>query len=246
MPKQVTLNIKSLEKAVADLEDIKAQISAHAGTASQRLAQAKAAVIDSVTVTLPTLPKVKTYSEVVAWLDSAKANAEQALDEAVTGHLRKSKDDSAEGLTALRETFKSKAETAAAIQTMLVSLDVAGAKDISIPTLKGTGKIGTGGGSSKANTKGQQFYRVVNGQRLDAPASQNKLSSMAWYYGAEIGVPNPDSNKTKDGFKGCSSKALKDFLKSKGIENAETVDWTYKVSDTFSVGLEIQAQEAAE
>lgn len=240
MPKQVTLNLKSLETAVKELEQIKEQISAHAGTASQRLAAAKASVLESVTVTLDHgIPKgPASYASVVELADALKAAAEQALDEAVTAHLRGVKDETQQDLSALREAFKAKAEAASALQTVLVSI-IPEAKDVVIPTLKGTGRIGSGtGGGGKSS--GQDFYIVRNGVRTSMAPSQNKYSSLAWYHGSEIGVPNCTGNKGK----GCSKDELDAFLKGKGVAVSAGTPWSFKVSDSFTVGMDVIAPPA--
>lgn len=240
VPKQVTLNLKSLVSAVAELDDITAKVKASAGTAAERNKKARLAVIESVTVKMPTLPSNKNYDSVVAWVNVVKATADQALDEAVTAELLKSKDDGATGLAALRDSFKAKAETAKALQVMLVSAKVTGAADIVIPTLSGTRGGGTGGGGKTKDSNVQWFIVRADGTRKDMAQSQNKASSVAWYHGAEIGVPDCDGNKGK----GCSKDTLFAFLKSDGatIPDSDMVEWTHKASNGVTVGMDVIAK----
>lgn len=244
MAKQVTLTLKSLTAIVAEMDEIKSKVSAHAGTAAAKLAAAKAEAIGSGAVKVPTLQvkasdSIETAEALVAEWQSSLAHR---IDEATTAILRKAKDDTETGLTALRETFKAKSEAATALKSVLVAMSVAGAEGVEIPTLKGTGRIGTGSGGS-AKVSGQAFYVERNGERKYMAPSQNKFSSLAWYHGAEIGA-EADVNKTKDGFKGCGAKALESFLKGKGVDVTSGTPWSFKASDTFSVGMDVIAEEA--
>lgn len=246
MAKQVTLTLKSLTDLVAEVEAIKAKITAHAGTQAERLKKAKAEALASGAVKVPTLqvkasdPLETAEALVAEWQQSLA----QRIEEATTAVLRKSKDNDTAGLTALREAFKAKAEAATATKSVLVTLGIAGAEAVVIPSLKGTGRIGTGSGKSTASS-GQAFWiRRNGGEKQYKPESQNKFSSIAWYHGGEIGA-EADVNKSKDGFKGCGAKALEAFLKSKGVDVTAGAAWSFKASETFEVGMDVVTPEEA-
>ena len=237
MAKQVTLNLKSLQSIVSELETIKAEVSKFAGTAAARLNSAREAVKDSVVVKCEAKLASASHADVLAYAEALVEAAGQAMDEAVTAHLRKSKDDGATSLTALRETFASKKEAADAMRNLLVQLGIEGAESITVPTLKGTGRVGTGTGKS-ADSKGQQFYRLVNGERHEQQASQNKLSSVAWYFGAAI--VGTDKGSTNSG-RGVTTAELTKFLGDKGVTVTAGTPWVYEVDATFSVGMDVTA-----
>lgn len=227
MAKQVTLTLKSLTTLVSELETIKSEISSHAGTQAQRLNAARAAVKDDIVVPMPTYEGVTAYDDVMALAETIKSAADQAMDEAVTAYLAKQKDETGASLTGLRETFKAKSEQAKAVQTMLIAVGVDGAAEIAFPSLKGTGKVGS---AKVANSKGQQFYRIIDGERRDQPASQNKFSSMAYYFGAAI--LGQDERPSSD--------ELHKFLTAKGVDVAAGTAWSYDVSDGFTVGMDVE------
>ena len=237
MAKQITLTLKSLTAAVTDLEKIVAEVKSSAGTAAQRNKAARDAVIADVKVKIPTLPADKGYQSVTAWLDSVKATADQALDEAVTAELRKSKDDGATGLAALRESFKSKAETATALRTMLIAAKVTGAEAVTIPTLKGAGGGPTSTSGAKVSNV-QWFIVRADGSRKEMPTSQNKPSSVAWYHGAEIGVPDCTGNKGK----GCSKEEMFSFLKAAGADVKAGEAWSFETATGVTIGMDVKPE----
>ena len=235
MAKQVTLNLKSLTGMVSDLEALKAKITAHAGTQAARLAAARAEVLPTVKVPTLTVKASDTIEAAEAAIEDWKSTLTQRIDEAVTGLLKAKATDTETGLTALRETFKAKHEAATAMKSVMVGLNIAGAEAVEIPSLKGTGRIGTGT-TRTAGSKAQDFYTIRNGVRSSMAPSQNKLSSLAWYHGAEIGVPDCTGNKSK----GCPSSDLVAFLKAKGVDVSGGKAWSFKVSETFTVGMDVE------
>jgi hypothetical protein len=229
---KVTLSVPALKKAVSDLEDIKAKITALGGTQAQRLAAAKTEALGTITK-IPVLQvKASDSLEVAeaavqAWKDSVA----QVIDEATTKVRRSKKDSTDKDLSALRETFATKRETAVAMATMLVSIGADGASDVVIPTLKGTGKVG---GSSRSTASGNQAFwtRAKDGEKSFQPDSQNKYSSLAWYHGVKAGA-EADANKGK----GSSAKALDTLL---GGRPEAGKAWEYTNPTTgFSIGMDV-------
>ena len=239
MAKQVTLNIKALNKAVDELETIKSQITAHAGTQAARLKAAREAVIETVTVVLPDAPASDSFADVVSYADSLKAHAEQALEEAVTGHLRETADAATTGLDALRESFKVKAEAATAMRSVLVSIGLEEAEAVTVPTLKGTRSKGGNGGKSSANKRGD-FYIIRDGERIPMTDSQNKFASLAWYHGAALGCTVLES----DGGKRASAPNLTAFLESHGVTPTAGQPWEYVNPDGFGMGMMVSETDA--
>lgn len=233
---KVTLSVPALKKAVSELEDIKGKITALGGTISQRLAAAKSEALASGAVKTPVLQVKASDSLDVAEaaIEEWKSAVAQRLDEAVTAIMRGKKDATDKDLTALREAFAAKRETAVAMATMLVSIGADGASDVQIPTLKGTGKVG--GGSKGATTGNQAFWtRKSGGEKIFQPDSQNKYSSLAWYHGVKVGA-EADANKGK----GSSAKALDTLL---GGRPSATTAWEYTNKETgFSIGMDVKVQ----
>lgn len=238
MAKQFTLTVPALRKAVSDLEDIKAKITALGGTQAQRLAAAKVEALASITK-VPTLTVKASDSigaaetAIKAWQDSLA----QMVDEATTKVLRSKKDDTDKDLTVLRETFKAKAETATAMRTMLVGIGADGASDVTIPTLKGTGKVG---GSSKSTASGNQAFwsQKPGGEKVFQPDSQNKYSSLAWYHGPKVGA-EADANNGK----GSSAKALDTLL---GGRPEAGKAWSFTGASGFSIGMDVTEAASTE
>lgn len=235
MAQQITLNAKSLDKLVAELDEIKGKVSAHAGTQSARINAARAAVLPGLVIDTAAVVKIgDSFDDVDAILESIKARMSQIMDEAVTAKMAEDKTATGADLSALRDLFKTKREAALAMQTLLVSIGIDDAATVAIPTLKGTGAVGTGGTSK---VSGQQFYRVVEGTRRDQPTSQNKFSSLAYYFGAAI---MGQENRPSTG-------ELEAFLVSKGVTPKGGTAWSYQVSDDFTVGMDVnEAAEAAD
>lgn len=244
MSKQITLSVPALVKTVKDLEDIKGKITALGGTQAQRLAAAKSEAIAGLTK-IPTL-SVKAsdkVSDAESAIEAWKASLAQMVDEAATAILRDKKDSTDKDLSALREAFAAKRETAEAMRTMLVGIGADGAEAVVIPTLKGTGKVG---GSKSTASGSQAFWTQKKGsEKAYQVDSQNKYSSLAWYHGPKIGA-EADANKGK----GSSKDALTRRLADLGVTPEAGKAWSATDPETgFSMGMDVNeapTPEAAE
>lgn len=164
--------------------------------------------------------------------------ANNLKEEAVTGLL---KSQPTSDLTVLSEQYNTQRETVLSLRHILTQvasttnqkdLDVS---DVEIPALRKGGGRPASSGSRPAGTRHIHFYRIVNGTKVDQPSNQDKLSSIAWYFGAKI-VPEPTSTSNQG--RGVPVDVLTKYLASQGVDSPNGKAWTHE-SDGVTYGMEI-------
>lgn len=148
----------------------------------------------------------------------------------------------AEGVAAIRSSSKGDVEKILAARNELVAkakayrtvLEGAGEKDL--PAIPGTRSVSTGGTSSggrAVSTSQATYYRVVNGERTNQPATQNTLSSLVWYQSHHVNGKR---------------MSVRDFqawaLKTHKVDVKQAKAWSIKLNDSVTVGMEPAKVEA--
>lgn len=225
---------------VSELQAIVDQVKDVRGTASARKA---AALSDALTQDLPegfkglgfigrpTDGKAKTLGQFAEFVALVNETADQIRDEMVTGILKANSPDTGT-LDALKAQY---AEKRALVDAMVTLMGAQGidVSDVTIPALsKSAGSASTT--TRTVSTSGMHYYREIDGVRHDQSDTQDKLSSMAWYYGVKI---TGDSSNTTNKGVGVPASVLSEFLLANGIESL-TKPWTYEV-DGVTYGMEI-------
>lgn len=232
-----------LKSSLEEISSIDARLVELAGNAAKVLAEATTAV-GTVQAPFPTeamsaLVTIITGSDAEAPVitdDSCRllelaasltrASVKQATDEAVKAWIAEHKQDTGEGREALLVKRASAVELVGATATMAKSLGLE--LTFEIPSTPKSGKSGP-----SVKVSGAQYFRTVNGETTDQPASQNSVSSLAYYHGAK--VMGQDNRPSTDEFVKWAAE--------QGVDVKQATGWTLEGKDV-TVGMRVVAPEA--
>lgn len=238
-----TLTQEGVDEEFAKLDALVAQLKKKAGSASQRKAEAKMAIMGgSVEVEEADIEVLRKLVNVYDLTSSGKALvnlgdlavsvcdalswANQVGDEAVTAYLKAQGSD--EDLTALKKAYedqKTRCEALLTVAAVIPGLDEL-VKGKVIPTVRAPRSTG---GSKPAGSSFGHFYRILpSGEKKYQSGGQDKLSSMAWYFGALM-VGKPGEGDRYDG-KGIGVGELEAFLRANVTDSPIGKPWEYVVS----------------
>lgn len=248
MSKSMAITRKVIDDEVNLLKALATQYTEKKGSALQRKADAQLASLDdviSITTDNP-MPDVLVTSGVVGedgeqvspasvrlgdlavYVVELTAWAEQAANEAVTSKLKAEGDDNT--LDAIKEQFDDKRTFVEALLKVAPAFNV-NVDDVELPSLRASRSSGSRP-ATRRKGKFAHYYRLVNDERIDQPASQDTLSSFAWYQGHKI---------LGNGGKIGSVKAadLEAWLKDHGVDSPMGKAWTVEGADGNTYGMEI-------
>lgn len=221
-------------EAVSALEEIVNAVKAAKGTVSDRrqLAtwEALGSSFDDMSYDdkpfadeIPQPPTDGTLADVATWVVEVNAWAEQVADEVVTKILKAQSPDTGT-LDALKAQY---AEKRAMVDAMGVLMKAQGidVSDVTVPALKAGG--GGSSGPRPVKTSGMTWYRIIDGEKRPQPDSQDKHSSMAYYYGKKI--MGTEERPSVDEFN--------KWLLDNGVKSV-TEPWSVEV-DGITYGMEI-------
>lgn len=241
----LTLTRKYYEGEVAKLAALRDKITATKGSAAKRLKDATdTALGQHVSLRKDDVPKpfpiskgdkdgfyVANLGDIAQYVVDVSEWAANLRDETVSALLKSAPSSNLEVLT---EQYNSQREMVLALRIVLGQSKV-DVSDIEIPALR-KGGGGRPAGTRNTGTKSAHFYRILSdGTKVDQSDGQDKLSSMAWYFGAKI-VPNPEST-TNQG-RGVPADVLTKYLNSQGVDSPNGKAWTL-VSDGVTYGMEV-------
>lgn len=179
----VSLDPELIEVGLYEIALIDGQLTALAGTQAERLAKAKAAVLPDLNTDLEVLITPGTsVSAAMAHLQASMDDLNQMVEEAVNGWMTSNKDASAESRDALVAKREDLVGKVTAFGKVMVDLGlIEEAPDVP----KRPGARGPSTTPMAANAS-FQVYSVIDGKHRAQSASQNSVSSLAFYHGAKL------------------------------------------------------------
>lgn len=172
--------VEALEVATREVAAIDAQLEGLKGTQAELLKKAHGlAVTAPVPMDLvPTQPEDLTIGGLSSWCETITAAVDQYEDELVSLWFASNRPkDGAEELKSARAVLVDEAEALGKVLVMMGVIDEA-------PTF---GKAPSSKGTRAPVTHGAQFYVILEGKaRKNMAPSQNSLSSVAYYYSADL------------------------------------------------------------
>lgn len=155
--------------------------------------------------------------------------AEQVANEAVTSILKAQGDDTT--LDAIKAQFDEKKTFVEALLKVAPAFGVE-VDDVELPSLRAGRSSGSRSATPRRKGKFGHYYRIVSGVRHDQPASQDTLSSFAWYHGHNaLGGDRPKNSVKVDEF----TKWLSDH----GVDSPMGKAWSVEGADGNTYGMDV-------
>lgn len=204
MSKSVTISTSAAEKILRQIAEIDGKLETVKGTASQRKAAARVAVLEDSDL-------AGVVDAVETKLAEAKMEAEevaQRVEDAIVAYLKSSKDGTTAEVEALKTSRSELVTSASAMIALLQSLKVEGASALSVPKApKGASRGSTGSTGAKASSG--RHYFVSDEGRMSSYANSS-LSGLAFYaFRVKGASPSVEDVKTA-----LASQGVTDLTKS--------------------------------
>lgn len=246
MSKSMAITRKGIDDEVNLLKALGAQYAEKKGSAAERKANATVEALDQpVDITdsenpIPAFPMPEAdqplrLGDLAVYVHSLDQWAEQVANEAVTAILKAQGDDTS--LDAIKAQFDEKRTFVEALLKVAPAFGVS-VDDVELPTLR-AGRSSASRPTSRRKGKFGHYYRVVSGVRHDQPASQDTLSSFAWYQGHNILGGDRPRNSVK-------ADELTKWLSEHGVDSPMGKAWEVEGADGNTYGMEIVDNSATD
>lgn len=249
MTSSIAITRKGLEDEVNLLTALASQYKEKKGSAAQRKADATVEALGAevdVNAEDSAMPRPGEFDldltgkvrlgDLARFVHALDQWAEQAANEAVTAILKAQGDDTT--LDAIKAQFDEKRTFVEALFKVAPAFGVS-VDGLELPTLRAASSGSRTPGTSRRKGKFGHYYRVVSGVRHDQPASQDTLSSFAWYQGHNILGGDRPRNSVK-------ADELTKWLSDHGVDSPMGKAWEVEGADGNTYGMEIVDNSQAE